>query len=169
MRYLTIALVAAVSFGCSEARNPTGPSPVQPDSTDVVLPDQADHGGRALKAVLTGSEVVPGPGDPDGSGALVMTANSGQREFCYSLRTDGIDTVTAAHLHRGEAGVNGEGVFTLLLPLDGYSSGCVDDLDRGLIHDVLAHPAMYHVTLHTVAFPDGALRGQFAFERRVYQ
>jgi hypothetical protein len=165
---LTLTVTAAA---CS-ASTPTSPSPsttIPDTSLGVVVPDMADHGGRYMEAVLTGAGVVPDPGDPDGTGLLTMTANGGQAEICYAVRTSKIDTITAVHLHHGAAGTNGEGVFTVTLPVNGYSRGCVDGLDRTLIHQILSEPSDYYIAVHTAAYPNGALRGQLAFTRKPYR
>jgi hypothetical protein len=122
-----------------------------------------------MEAALTGPAVVPGPGDPDGTGLLTMTTNGGQAEICYALRMSNIDTITDVHLHHGAAGTNGEGVFTVTLPVNGYSRGCVDHLDRTLIHQILSSPSDYYIAVHTVAYANGALRGQLVFARKPYR
>jgi hypothetical protein len=169
MKRLLLVLAASFAMACSGA-SPTAPSAggVSDPSPEVVVPDMADHGGRAMEAALTGAGVVPGPGDPDGSGTLNMSANGGQAEICYGLRTASIDTITEVHLHRGAVGVNGETVFTVTLPIGNYSRGCVDNLDRTLIHSILSKPANYYIAVRTVAYPSGALRGQLAFNRKPY-
>lgn len=170
MRSFVVALVAVISVGCSDAPNPVAPSPAVDGSTAVVIPDNADHGGRALEAVLTGSAIVPsGTGDADGSGTFELTANAGQRELCYALRTANIDAITSVHLHRAVAGQNGEGVFTLNLGFGSYTRECVDGLDRSLIHDILSNPAGYYIVVHTTLWPEGAIRGQLAFHRQAYR
>lgn len=98
-----------------------------------------------------------------------MTANAGQRELCYALRTENVGTISEVHLHRGTAGENGEGVFTLSLGFGGYASECVDHLDRSLIHDILRNPEGYYIVVHTVDYPDGSIRGQLAFHRQAYE
>jgi len=59
-------------------------------------------------------------------------------------------------------------VFPLTLPIGNYARGCVDDLDRKLIHSILSRPADYYIAVHTAAYPNGALRGQLAFNRKPY-
>jgi hypothetical protein len=168
MKRLIVVMAASVAMACS-APSPTAPSATGASgSLDAVVPDMADHGGRALEAPLAGAGVIPGPGDPDGSGQFNMSANGGQAEICYALRALGIGTITEVHLHYGEAGVNGENVFTLALPTGNYSRGCVDNLDRRLIHSILSKPADYYIAVHTAEYPDGALRGQLAFNRKPY-
>ncbi|HVM00651.1 MAG TPA: CHRD domain-containing protein [Egibacteraceae bacterium] len=122
----------------------------------------ADHGGRPLRATLTGAEEVPRPGDPDGTGTALVTVNRGQREICFELAVADIDRATAAHIHVGEAGTAGPVVIGLTAPSDGFSSGCVDDVDLQLIDAIRKNPAGFYVNVHNQAFPAGALRGQLA-------
>jgi hypothetical protein len=180
MRLLCLTLAGVLLLGCSQTV-PTAPSSLglagesnQVGSThdagaaaatlkpDGVLWDNADHGGRSYFAALTGSAEVPGPGDPDGSGTLDITANVGQAELCYALRTQNIDVITGVHLHLGAASVSGDHVFTIDLPVNGYSHTCVDQLDRDLIKSIRDTPEGYYVNVHTQIYPAGAIRGQLA-------
>lgn len=169
MKLALVAAAACLLLACGRAA-PTSPSTVNGSggSTDVVIVDNADHGGRALQATLTGAAEVPGPGDVDGTGMFDLSANTGQAELCYALRAYNVGTITSVHLHRGAAGVDGDQLFTLALPSAGYSRDCVDNLDRDVIHDILAHPASYYINVHTDDFPSGAIRGPLAFKPKPY-
>ena len=118
-----------------------------------------EQGGRPLSTLLVGSEEVPGPGDPDGSGEVEITLNHGQGKVCWTLTVAGIDTATAAHIHRGETGVAGPVVVPLAAPADGSSEGCAD-VDRDLIKEILQSPEQFYVNVHNAEYPDGAIRGQ---------
>ncbi|MGH2561025.1 MAG: CHRD domain-containing protein [Thermomicrobiales bacterium] len=109
---------------------------------------------------MTGAEEAPGPGDPDGSGTALFTFNHGQREVCFELTVENIEPATAAHIHRAPVGVPGPVVVPLTPPADGSSSGCVPDVDRALIKEILQNPAAFYVNVHNVGFPAGAVRGQ---------
>ena len=78
----------------------------------------AAAGGRPLSADLNGANEVT-PGDPDGSGTMNLTLNQGQGEICWDLDVEGIEMPSRAHIHAGEAGVNGGVVvffFDLVIP-----------------------------------------------------
>lgn len=119
-------------------------------------------------AVLDGGNEVDGitgeagVGDPDGFGsATVILRGSGT--VCFGLLVNGVDTPTAAHIHDGVAGVNGPIVVTLTPPTagnPGNRSGCVAGVDPTLFGRLRSSPFEFYVNVHTVAFPDGALRGQ---------
>ncbi|MGH2538868.1 MAG: CHRD domain-containing protein [Candidatus Promineifilaceae bacterium] len=122
----------------------------------------ADNGGRPLNASLTGAAEVPGPGDPDGSGTAAISLNQGQGEVCFTIQVADITLpAAAAHIHVGPAGVAGPVVVTLSPPdADGFSSGCVSDVDAELIKAIRQNPEQYYVNVHTSDFPAGAVRGQ---------
>jgi hypothetical protein len=118
-------------------------------------------GGRPLSTPLTGAEEVPGPGDPDGSGEVVMTLNHGQGEVCFQLTVQNIAPATAAHIHSGPFGVAGPVVVGLTPPTSGFSSDCVA-ADRDLIKEIIQNPEEFYVNVHNADFPAGAVRGQLS-------
>src|SRR5262245_25092371 len=60
-----------------------------------------------LEAVLTGANEVPGPGDPDGSGHATFTIDTIALTVIWDVTVANLDTVVAAHIHPGVAGVAG--------------------------------------------------------------
>jgi CHRD domain len=128
--------------------------------------DGDDRGkSRALFADLSGrNEIGPtgqrGVGDPDGFGSASFTFDGGQ--VCFGITVANIDTPIAAHIHRGSKFVNGPVVVTLVAPSSGdpgASSGCVGVTDE-LAAEIQANPRGFYANVHTMAFPDGAVRGQ---------
>jgi hypothetical protein len=117
-------------------------------------------------AVLSGgNEVSPAgaanAGDPDGYGSASVVFRNNQR-MCYSILVIGIDRPTAAHIHRGPAGVNG-GIVVPLSPPVGGGMGHVSDciaIDPAIGKNIRADSAGFYVNVHTGKFPNGALRGQ---------
>jgi len=119
-------------------------------------------GGRPLSATLTGSDEVPGPGDPDAQGTARITLNPGQEEVCFKLSVSNMGPATVAHIHSGAVGSSGPPVVTLSpAPTDGQSGGCVS-AERDLIQEILRDPTGYYVNVHNQEFPNGAVRGQLA-------
>jgi len=127
----------------------------------LALVAYGDDGGRPLSTTLTGSEEVPGPGDPDGTGEAVFQLNHGQGEICFQLTVDDIAAATAAHIHRGAAGVAGPVVVGLTPPTSGSSSGCVS-VNQDLIKEIIQFPERFYVNVHNASFPAGAVRGQLS-------
>lgn len=116
--------------------------------------------GNRFQAQLSGASEVP-PGDPDGTGMARIAINDDSNRICTDLEVRMIGNVTAAHIHRGAAGVNGPPVVTLDAPDDDDSDDC-DTVDDALIDEIRRNPAGFYVNVHTVDYPDGAVRGQIS-------
>lgn len=126
----------------------------------VAVAAPAAAGGRPFSTELTGeAEVnaagVPNQGDLDGTGAASLTINPGLGEICWTISVDGVEAITAAHIHVGDADEPGP----VVVPLTPYTGGCTD-VDRDLALAIMHDPAGYYVNVHNAAFPAGALRGQ---------
>jgi CHRD domain len=119
----------------------------------------AQPGATQFSAALTGANEVPA-GDPDGAGTARVRVLGALNQVCVRLEVRGISRATAAHIHRGAAGVNGPPVVNLDPP---DNDGDEDDCDRigdALADEIQANPAGFYVNIHTADFPDGAIRGQ---------
>ena len=110
-----------------------------------------------LRAELTGEKEVPGPGDEDGSGTAVVKVF--RAEVCYTLRVQGIEAPTAAHIHLGLRNEAGPVVQDLAEPTNSLTKDCVETT-RALSLELREHPRRYYVNVHNEPFPDGAIRGQ---------
>ena len=118
-----------------------------------------DIGNRFI-AQLSGASEVP-PADPDGTGMARISVNDASNRVCTDLEVRMIGTVTAAHIHRGGAEVAGPVVITLDAPDDNDSDDC-DTADDALIDEIRANPSAFYVNVHTVDYPNGAVRGQIS-------
>jgi hypothetical protein len=152
MAALTLAMLAAVIVG--------------------LTPVLATHGGlhtfgRQFSSELSGASVVDGmgtagQGDPDGSGHVLLDVNPDpvvESSLCWWIEVEGIATPTGAHLHAGAVGTNGPIVATLD-PFFPDEAMCVKHDDPAVIQAIIDDPSAFYVDVHTVEFPDGALRGQ---------
>lgn len=156
-----LALAPAALAGC-------GADSATPTEGTVRLAVVADgaHGGRPFAKTMT-QEVTAQPayaGDADGSGSALLSINAGQGEVCWELAVANLGQPTASHIHQAPAGVRGPIVVTLSPPdaVTGRSSGCATGLDRALLEEILANPASFYVNVHTVEFPQSAVRAQLA-------
>ncbi|MBO9603216.1 MAG: CHRD domain-containing protein [Novosphingobium sp.] len=120
--------------------------------------DGKTHTGVALTGTLDGHGEVP-KGDPKGSGEFVLWVDAAKQQACYDLGVAGIGTPTAAHVHKGAAGVAGPPVIMLQTPTTLHAAACAP-VTPDLAADLVAHPADYYVNVHTAAFPGGAIRAQ---------
>jgi hypothetical protein len=111
-------------------------------------------------ASLTGAN-EPGGGAPNGMGMADITISDSLDQVCWNIHdVSGIDTPTAAHIHRGAPGVNGPVVVTLTMNNEGTWKGCAK---RGSewTQDMLKNNfANFYVNVHTATYPNGAIRGQ---------
>lgn len=114
--------------------------------------------GPTLRANLTGANEVP-PGDPDGTGTARVTIARAINQVCTHLEVRDIGAVTAAHIHRGAAGVNGPPVITLDPPDDDDSDDC-STAAPALLDEIMRNPQRFYVNVHTADYPNGAIRGQ---------
>ncbi len=112
-----------------------------------------------LVATMTGA-AEPGGGDRDGRGAAYVLVTS--TKICYGLVVNSLVKPTAAHIHRGRAGVNGPIVLPLKAPTagnHGQSGACVSGTST-LRSQLKSTPTQFYVNVHNTAFPNGAIRGQ---------
>ena len=87
---------------------------------------------RPCYVSMNGIQEVPGPGDPDGNGTVEIRVVPGERpDLLGSLRARRSTPATAAHIHRGAAGIAGPVVLTLTTPdAAGHSQGCATRRSR---------------------------------------
>ena len=131
----------------------------------VAGPVLARGSGKAnvFVAKMTGGMEVP-PAEPTATARAVITLKPSSGTVCFRLHWDGLTSVTASHIHLGDAGVTGSVVvpfFGAPIP-DTITSvgGCVHSVDPALIQDIHDNPSGYYVNVHDAAYPGGAVRGQ---------
>jgi CHRD domain len=112
-----------------------------------------------LFAQLNGArEVPPHPGGYGAFSAVVV----GPNRLCYSYEVNGIGRPSAAHIHRGRAGVNGP----IVIPLRTAATGAPGWVGGGavttstLLTQIRTTPGGFYVNVHTARYPNGAVRGQ---------
>ena len=125
----------------------------------VALAHVAEH-----RAGLSGSKVVPGPGDPDASGRARIKSASQAETVCYRITFKGMPRPTAGHLHLGGPDETGEKIVKLFASKKGKRSpieGCRHEVPASVIEQFHDNPT--YVDLHNDRYPDGAVRGQLRF------
>lgn len=186
-----LLLVAALGLAACSSDDPTmDPSPTAsdtasetetatetetpsatPSETVTTNPDEPETGSEngaeadmTLTADLAGAMVVPGPGDPSGSGSFNATIimNEAAGELCYQLEVaDMSSEVTAAHVHAGAEGQAGEVRVQLTPPIGGPVDECVA-LNASDLVPIMDDPSQFYVQVHSQGHPDGALRAQLS-------
>jgi hypothetical protein len=113
-----------------------------------------------LRVSMTGIQEVPGPGDADGNGTAEVRVTVSEGQVCWDVYARDIDAATAAHIHRGAAGIAGPPVVTLATPdAAGRSQGCAT-VDPMVARDIAMRGHEYYLNVHTGPHPAGAIRGQ---------
>ncbi|MGE5365248.1 MAG: CHRD domain-containing protein [Bacteroidota bacterium] len=118
------------------------------------------HKGTNFSAILTGSQERPRKDTPgSGVGHFVLTAEG----LRYHISVSGLDTISSAHFHIGEMGVNGSVVkpieFDSLFVADGLWSMTGDNaLSDTMVANFLK--GRIYVNVHTPQHPEGEIRGQ---------
>jgi hypothetical protein len=120
--------------------------------------------GRPLHARLTGAAEVPPPGDSNGRGETFITLNYGLGELCFEIHVSNIAPATAAHIHEAPEGAAGPKRLDLTPPVNGFSQGCMTQVDQELLLKMLQNPSGFYVNIHNAEFvsPNGAIRGQLS-------
>ena len=157
------ASLAVIPAGLAACRQ-EAKIPVAVQTVRLALVAGAEHGGAPFSTPMT-QEVTSTPpyaGDPNGTGAALITVNHGQREICWELSVSDITLpATFSHIHKAAAGIHGPIVVGLSAPdATGRSVGCASGLDEALLRDILTNTASDYVNVHTTDYPPGAVRGQ---------
>lgn len=125
----------------------------------IVLPAAAQDNFSYIGTSLFGEYETSGGAGPDQTADFSAELDLGKGRICYMLEVDGIDDFTAAHIHEGRKGKDGPPVMKLELMGDDGRDVCVD-ADKELLAKIARKPGEYYVNVHTVRYPDGAVRGQ---------
>lgn len=126
----------------------------------AMLPAPAFADGTVNLGAALAGENETGGGAVGGTGAFSAELDPESGDLCFTLTVDGMGEPTAAHIHSGVAGKNGDPVVTISVT-DEDGDECVA-VQREVAAAIVAAPASYYVNVHSAAFPKGAVRGQLA-------
>jgi CHRD domain len=110
-----------------------------------------------IKTTMLGKNEVP-KGSPKASGTATIKLDSKTGKVCWTFKVKGLDTVTAAHIHKAPKGASGNVVIPFWAGKL-KASGCVS-ASKSLVAAIDKTPTAYYVNIHTVKYPAGAIRGQ---------
>jgi hypothetical protein len=110
--------------------------------------------GGSLHTTLTGKAETP-KGDPDGRGTAEVTITG--RRVCWEIKVSKVQTIMAAHIHKGKPGTAGP----VVVPFGKVfkAKGCTTTT-AAIAAAIKRNPAAYYVNVHNAKYPGGALRGQ---------
>ncbi|MEP2235188.1 MAG: CHRD domain-containing protein [Alteripontixanthobacter sp.] len=112
-----------------------------------------------VSANLYGEDVPGGGAGEEASGDFIGEIDLDGGQVCYYLEIAGLDEVTAAHIHEGQAGRTGPPVVTLTVEGADMDEVCLD-VDSALLGQIARRPERFYVNVHSARHPDGAIRGQ---------
>lgn len=182
--------VMLISFflfaGCAQYDESLTPGDHHSSSTELAISESSELNVSASKkrvftAHLSGSNEVP-PVDRNGQGQVIFTLSKDGTELHYKLITANTNNITQAHIHCGEAGVNGP-VVVFLFGFDAAGVSQNGVLAEGTITaaNIIPRPPSdacmgglatfeallekmrnggAYVNAHTLDFPGGEIRGQ---------
>jgi hypothetical protein len=122
--------------------------------TQVFFAGPAHASPSSFIATMTADEVKPVPGPPGAKGTARVVADQDARTVCYKINYEGPGQMTAAHIHRGEKGMNGP--VTIALDIN---AECVKP-NPAEIKALVDWPDGYYVEIHIAYQQNGAVRGQ---------
>jgi CHRD domain len=139
----------------------------QPASGEVVPEPEPQARKRATLVAdsMTGAQVIPGPGDPDGFGTASLPNASDLGRICWDIHTNLVDVpLTGSLIHAGGPGQVGVVALQLFGEVnDPNPSGC-RDADPDLLRDLNQNSREYYLEISNFPYPGGAIRGQLHVE-----
>jgi hypothetical protein len=162
---------AGTSSGCATAARALVNAILAGPASYYVNVHTAEFPAGAVRGQLTGTSAdsfgkilaldLKGTSEPNAKGTAVLRIRKDADVICYRLHAENITLpATAAHIHRGAAGVNGPVVFPFTAPgASGDSSGCAAPT-AGLMDEILGNLPGFYVNVHTQEHPAGAIRAQ---------
>jgi hypothetical protein len=145
---VSAALTLSLCTACGGGGGYAGTS-VSPVNTDPVL--------EIFNTNLSGAQETPANFSM-ATGTGIVTLDSGTKEMIATVQISGL-SATAAHVHEGALGVAGPVLFPLLETFSGSGSWktTVTLTDTQI---TALRAGQYYFNIHSVAFPDGEIRGQ---------
>jgi len=113
-----------------------------------------------VTARASAASEVPKPGPQGATGRALFTLDTSTGRICYQASTSGLDTLAAAHVHRGVAGVAGPVVVPLEESKINSGNQTCTTAEPALVAEIAASPANFYFNVHTPQFSAGAVRGQ---------
>ena len=113
--------------------------------------------GTSFTVTMSSSAEVPKSVSTTASGTAKVTI--GGTRVCWDLTLNGVKNPDAAHIHQG--GPTESGPVVVPLGTGFARTGCTTATPAA-VRQILANPAGHYVNVHSVSYPDGAVRGQLA-------
>ncbi len=127
------------------------------DSTETVIPQVEFSASQSFQVALSGKQEVPMSGSTEMATATIQIDET-LKQVKATLDASNITGVTAAHIHAGRIGQNGDPLFTFEDAGDGMFEIDATDISSSDITALMA--AGLYINVHSEMYPSGAVRGQ---------
>jgi hypothetical protein len=115
---------------------------------------------------MDGDQVVPPPGDPDGTGTALLPTNAREFEICYDIDTENLELPLDAGIVYEKQGEFGQVVIELFQnsmdPDPGGPGVCLTvtgNVGKDALRDMVNNPQDYFLQISDSDNGDGAIRG----------
>ncbi|MEO2267329.1 CHRD domain-containing protein [Pseudoalteromonas sp. YIC-656] len=156
MRYLLLVSSLLLVSACSD----------DDDDTEIITPPtpppvQEFSASQTYELTLSGAQQVPMNMSMQSATATVELDES-LMQFRATLDASSVEGFSAAHIHDGDLGANGDVAFAFEAAGEGMYEVAITELDEALIADLM--DGDWYINLHTDAYADGELRAQIVPE-----
>ncbi|WP_419148664.1 CHRD domain-containing protein [Pseudoalteromonas 'SMAR'] len=128
----------------------TPPTPTPPPAPEF-------SATKTFELTLSGKQEVP-MNDSMQTATASVELDENLMQFRATLDYDGVEGFSAAHIHDGDLGENGEVAFAFEAASENQVSIPETELSEALMADML--DGDWYINLHTESFPNGELRAQ---------
>ncbi|TLX49895.1 CHRD domain-containing protein [Pseudoalteromonas ruthenica] len=151
MRYLLLLSSLLFVSACSDDDDDNVTTPPPPP------PAPEFSATQTYELTLSAKQEVP-MNDSMQSAAATVELDENLMQFRASLDVSDVEGFSAAHIHDGDIGENGDVAFTFSAASEGMLEVTITDLSEDLVSDLM--DGDWYINVHTDAYPDGELRAQ---------
>jgi len=150
MKYILLASSLLFLTACSDDDD---------DNTEVVTPPPVQEftPSKTYSVTLSGKQEVP-MNDSMQTATATVELDESLMQFRATLDASSVEGFSAAHIHDGDLGANGDVAFAFEATTDGMYEVAITDLDESLIADLM--DGDWYINLHTEQYANGELRAQ---------
>ncbi|WP_022945822.1 CHRD domain-containing protein [Pseudoalteromonas ruthenica] len=151
MRYLLLLSSLLFVSACSDDDDDNVTTPPPPP------PAPEFSATQTYELTLSAKQEVP-MNDSMQSAAATVELDENLMQFRASLDVSDVEGFSAAHIHDGDIGENGDVAFTFSAASEGMLEVAITDLSEDLVSDLM--DGDWYINVHTDAYPGGELRAQ---------
>ncbi|MBE0352964.1 CHRD domain-containing protein [Pseudoalteromonas lipolytica] len=151
MRYLLLLSSILFISACSDDDDDNNVEIITPPPVQEFSPS------KTYSVTLSGKQEVPMNASMQTATATVELDES-LMQFRATLDASAVEGFSAAHIHDGDLGANGDVAFTFESTSEGMYEVAITDLDEALIADLM--DGDWYINVHTEEFANGELRAQ---------